>query len=177
MILNGPWVMTNPLPCRYCPSDKSHPMTGRSIPSISSAGKTWTTVHHNNTVPILKAVMFIPICSRPPKGMIFRPNSIYSLFLFQRNYLQILYVYTTVLSVCIPALERIVMLCKQRPVIYLLFSRLSFSKTPVEIRHPRSYDSIKITVLLMPFVYSLSRAQNHYSAETGKASNIPLCQS
>lgn len=66
------------------------------------------------------------------------------------------------------------MLCKQRSVISRLLLPALFSKTPVEIRHPRSYDSIKITASLMPFVYSLSLlAQNHYML----ASNIPLCQS
>lgn len=70
------------------------------------------------------------------------------------------------------------MLCKQRSVISRLLLPALFSKTPVEIRHPRSYDSIKITASLMPFVYSLSLlASKPLYAETGKASNIPLCQS
>jgi len=54
--------------------------------------------------------------------------------------------------------------CDLPPVFTALFS-----KTPVEIRHPRSYDSIKITASLMPFVYSLSLlAQNHYMLKPAK---------
>jgi len=61
------------------------------------------------------------------------------------------------------------MLCKQRSVISRLLLPALFSKTPVEIRHPRSYDSIKITASLMPFVYSLSLlAQNHYMLKPAK---------
>jgi hypothetical protein len=74
--------MTNPftlsiLSFRYVTSGMT-----RSIPSISSAGKD----NPQSTTIILssywKAVMFIPICSRPPKGMIFRPEALLFSFFF-----------------------------------------------------------------------------------------------
>lgn len=70
------------------------------------------------------------------------------------------------------------MLCKQRSVISRLLLPALFSKTPVEIRHPRSYDSIKITVFSHALrVFPVTFGTKPLYAETGKASNIPLCQS
>ena len=70
------------------------------------------------------------------------------------------------------------MLCKQRSVISRLLLPALFSKTPVEIRHPRSYDSIKITVFSHALrVFPVTFSTKPLYAETGKASNIPLCQS
>ena len=66
-----PWVMTKPLTLsmfsfRYVTSGMT-----RSIPSMSSSGNA----SPQSTTMILssysKTVMFIPICSRPPSGIIF----------------------------------------------------------------------------------------------------------
>ena len=59
-------------------------------------------------------------------------------------------------------------LCRQRSAIPARSSG-SLLENSREIRHPRSYDSIKITAPLMPFVYSLSLlAQNHYMLKPAK---------
>ena len=49
----------------------------------TSAGKIVRKYHDNQYCPTYwKAVMFIPICSRPPKGMIFRPETLLFSFFF-----------------------------------------------------------------------------------------------
>lgn len=63
--------------------------------------------------------------------------------------------------------------CDLPPVFTALFS-----KTPVKIRYPRSYDFIKITVFSHALrVFPVTFSTKPLYAETGKASNIPLCQS
>ena len=63
--------------------------------------------------------------------------------------------------------------CDLPPVFTALFS-----KTPVKIRYPRSYDFIKITVFSHALrVFPVTLGTKPLYAETGKASNIPLCQS
>lgn len=69
------------------------------------------------------------------------------------------------------------MLCKQRPVIYLLFSRLSSQRLPWRSDIPDltipSNNGISHALRVFPVTFGTKPLY----AETGKASNIPLCQS
>ena len=141
----------------------------RSIPSISSAGKD----NPQSTTIILssywKAVMFIPICSRPPKGMIFRPETLLFSFFFFNEFTSKFYTSIHLASCMYPGVRMDWYALQTKTRDSLPDLPALFSKIRTEIRHSGSYDSIKITASLMPFVYSLSlSAQNHYRLKPAK---------
>ena len=153
-----PWVITNPftfsiLSFRYVTSGMT-----RSIPSISSSGKARPQSSTIILSSYSKAVIFIPICSNPPRGMI----RSFPIFSFLNNRTSIFFIMYYSFCLHADALHLLPGLYPRQAVNIFITT----GSSPPEVYHFHTPDHILISVSSSSSSNTFETASNSVSSST-----------